>query len=132
MLYYAHHSQYGMLPSMYTLMYLQTICFTECFIASITAIWNLRRMYSLISFMLTVHLHIIWYINHSPSRFHLQEYTLMYIQNNCVPECSITPITAIWKLPRMYMLTYFQATFDTERFIKLTTQYVHSTLCIPH
>jgi len=129
MLYYTHHSQYGTLPSMYSLMYLQTICFTDRFIASITAIWNLPRMYMLISFMLTVHLYIILYI---PSWFHLQEYTLMYLQNTCVPEFSITPITAIWKLPRMYMFTYLQSTFDTERFIKHTTQYVHSTACIPH
>jgi len=32
---------------MYTLTYLQTICFTECFITPITAIWKIPSMYML-------------------------------------------------------------------------------------
>jgi len=32
---------------MYTLMYLQTICFPKCFIAPITAIWKIPSMYML-------------------------------------------------------------------------------------
>jgi len=31
---------------MYTLMYLQTVCFTECIITPITAIWTLHSMYT--------------------------------------------------------------------------------------
>ena len=42
-----------MLPSMYILMYLQTVCFTECFITPITVVWKLPSLYTL------MHLQII-------------------------------------------------------------------------
>jgi len=38
-----------MLPSMYTLMYLQISSVNECFITNITAIWTLPSMYMLMN-----------------------------------------------------------------------------------
>jgi len=55
-----------MLPSMCTLMYLQTTSVPECFIAHIAAIWMLPSMY-----------------------------TLMYLQTTFVPESFMTHITGI-------------------------------------
>ena len=51
---------------MYTIKYLQTVCFTECFITPITAIWKLPSMY-----------------------------TLMYLQIICFSECIIKHNTAV-------------------------------------
>jgi len=85
---------------MYTLMYLQT-SFLKCFIAHITAIWTLPSMY-----------------------------TLMYLQNTCVPECFMTHTAAKWTLPSMYMMMSLQATCIAECFIAHISnmdapQYVH-------
>jgi hypothetical protein len=56
-------------------------------------------------------------------------YTLMYLQNACVPECFMTHTAAKWTLPSMYMMS-LQATCIAECFIAHISnmdapQYVH-------
>ena len=62
-----------MLPTMYILMYLQTVCFSECFITPITVVWNLPSMY-----------------------------TLMYLQTICFTECMIKHTTGVCTFHSMY------------------------------
>jgi len=47
MFYYTHITAVWAFLSMYTLLYLQMTCLTECFITHITAIWTLPSMNTL-------------------------------------------------------------------------------------